>query len=56
VSDNDFGFYGGFAAGAIYSLSEKIFINAEYEIAWLASGYYKDGWLNTVNAGIGFKF
>lgn len=56
LSDNDFGFYGGLGAGAMYSLSEKMFINAEYEIAWLANGYYKDGWLNTINAGLGFKF
>ncbi len=56
LSDNDFGFYGGFGAGAMYSLSEKMFINAEYEIAWLANGFYKDGWLNTINIGVGFKF
>lgn len=56
LSDNDFGFYGGFGAGAMYSLSDKVFLNAEYEIAWLSNGYYKDGWLNTINAGIGFKF
>lgn len=56
LSDNDFGFYGGFGAGAMYTLSEKMFISAEYEIAWLANGFYKDGWVNSINAGIGFKF
>ncbi len=56
LSDNDFGFYGGFGAGGMYSLSEKMFISAEYEIAWLSNGYYKDGWVNSINAGLGFKF
>lgn len=56
LSDNDFGFYGGFGAGGMYSLSENVFISVEYEIAWLSNGYYKDGWVNSINGGIGFKF
>lgn len=56
VSDSDFGFYGGGGAGAMFFLNEKIFLSAEYEIAWLSNGYYKDGWVNSINGGIGFKF
>ncbi len=56
LSDNDFGFYGGGGAGIIYNISEKVFINAEYEIAWLSNSWYKDGWMNSAMAGIGFRF
>jgi len=56
LSDSDFGFYGGGGAGAMYLVNEKVFLSAEYEIAWLSNGYYKDGWVNSINAGIGFKF
>ena len=56
IKDNDFGFYGGGGAGLKIDLGEKLFINAEYEIAWVSNGFYKDGWLNTAMAGIGIKF
>jgi len=56
ISDNDFGFYGGAGAGIMLYLKENIFINAEYEIAWASNSCYKDGWMNTAGAGIGFKF
>jgi hypothetical protein len=56
LEDSDFGFYGGGGAGIMIFLKENIFINGEYEIAWLSNSYYKDGWMNTVGGGIGFKF
>jgi hypothetical protein len=56
LSDNDFGFYGGGGAGLMLFLKENIFINAEYQIAWASNNWYKDGWISTVNGGIGFKF
>jgi hypothetical protein len=56
LSDSDFGFYGGFGAGGMYLVNEKVFLSAEYEIAWLSNGYYNDGWVNSINAGVGFKF
>ena len=56
LSDNDLGFYGGGGAGIMVFLKENIFINAEYEIAWASNSFYKDGWMNTAMAGIGFKF
>lgn len=55
-TDNDFGFYGGGGGGIMYNINEKIFINAEYEIAWLSNSYYKDGWMNTAMGGIGIRF
>jgi len=55
-SDNDFGFYGGGGAGFMVNINESIFINAEYEIAWLSNSWYKDGWMNSVMGGIGMRF
>ena len=56
LSDHDFGFYGGGGAGIMIFLKENIFINGEYEIAWVSNTYYKDGWISTAGGGIGFKF
>ena len=56
VTDNDFGFYGGGGGGLMFNVTEKVFINAEYEIAWLSNSYYKDGWMNTAMGGIGLRF
>ena len=56
ITDMDIGFYGGGGAGLKIDLGEKLFINAEYEIAWVSNSFYNDGWLNNAMAGIGFKF
>jgi len=56
LSDTDFGFYGGGGAGIMFFLSQSIFINAEYEIAWASNTWYKDGWMNTASGGIGYRF
>jgi hypothetical protein len=56
VSTNDFGFYGGASVGFMKSFGEKMFINLEYEWAYLSNSYYKDGFMNTAMLGVGFKF
>jgi hypothetical protein len=56
LSDNDFGFYGGGGAGLVFNITETFFVNGEYEIAWASNASYKDGWLSTAGAGIGFRF
>jgi hypothetical protein len=56
LEDNDFGFYGGGGAGVMFLLTEKLFINAEYEIAWASNSWYNDGWINSAMGGIGFRF
>ena len=53
---DDFGFYGGGGAGFMYFLKSNIFLNMEYEWAWLSNTYYRDGGMNTASAGIGMKF
>jgi opacity protein-like surface antigen len=55
-TSNDAGFYGGLGAGVMKSFNEKMFINLEYEWAYLSNGYYVDGFMNTVSLGIGVKF
>jgi hypothetical protein len=50
------GLYGGASAGFMFDINEKIFINAEYEIAFLANYYYSgDVWMNSPMAGIGIR-
>ena len=56
LNSSDFGFYGGAAAGFIINLNEKVFLNAEYEWAYLSNSWYRDGFVNTAMAGIGFRF
>jgi hypothetical protein len=56
ISDNDAGFTAGGGLGAMYFFNEKVFLNVEYELLYLGNSFYKDGLLNTVSLGIGFKF
>jgi len=52
----DTGFYGGAGLGGMLFLKENIFLNLEYEWAYLSNSYYDNGFLNTAQLGIGFKF
>jgi hypothetical protein len=56
ISTTDFGFYGGGSAGAMLLITPKLFINAEYEYAYMSNSYYKDGVISSAMGGIGFKF
>jgi len=56
LSNNDSGFVGGGGAGALYFLSEKIFMSGEYELLWMSNSYYRDGLINTASLGIGIRF
>lgn len=56
ITSSDFGFYGGAGAGFIINVNEKVFLNAEYEWAYLSNSWYRDGFVNTAMAGIGFRF
>ncbi len=56
VSVSDSGFYGGLALGAMFNVSSTVFLNAEYEWAYLSNYYYKDGNINSIMGGIGFRF
>jgi hypothetical protein len=56
LSDHDYGFVAGAGAGLMYSLNEKVYLNAEYELMWMSNSFYSDGWINTVSGGLGVKF
>jgi len=56
ITDSDWGFYGGGSVGLNIFLKENIFVNAEYELAWLSNSSYKDGLINSAMLGLGIKF
>lgn len=56
ISASDFGFYGGAGAGFKFFASEKVFIIAEYEIAYVTNNYYRNGLMQSASAGIGLRF
>lgn len=53
---NDVGFYGGAGLGGMYNISETMFVNCEYEWAYLSNSWYGDGFMNTAQIGLGFRF
>jgi hypothetical protein len=56
VTANGAGFYGGGGGGLLLFVKDNIFLNAEYEIAWLSNSYYEGGWLQSGLIGVGIKF
>lgn len=56
ITANDFGFYGGAGAGIMINVHEMIFLNVEYEIAYMQNNYYRNGMMQTVMGGIGVRF
>lgn len=50
------GLYAGASLGGNVMVSEVLFINVEYEWAYLSNSAYKDGFMNSIMAGIGIKF
>jgi len=56
IESKDTGFYGGLGAGGMLFLKENIFLNLEYEWAYQSNFYRGNGFLNTAQLGIGYKF
>ena len=56
IDATDSGFTVGVGAGFTYSVSEKVFLNAEYEFLWLQNSFFRDGYLNTASLGLGLRF
>ena len=52
----DTGFYGGLAAGIVKGIGDHAFVNLEYEWAYLSNSFYRDGFMNSVMLGFGYKF
>lgn len=55
VYADDLGFYAGVSVGATYAFNQKVFVNLEYEWDYLSSSYYRDGYMESIILGIGFK-
>ena len=51
----DAGLYAGLGAGVTKSFSLDLSVSLEYEWAYLSNSYYNDGFLNSINLGIGFR-
>jgi len=56
LDTNDTGFYGGASAGTMVYLKENIFLNAEYEWAYMSNSFYQNGMMNSAMLGLEFKF
>lgn len=56
ISTNDTGFFGGASVGAMINLKENVFLLAEYEWAYMSNSYFQNGFMNTANFGLGFRF
>ncbi len=56
VEATDSGFYGGLAVGGRKEFGEKWFMSLEYEWAYASNNYYRDGFINTINLGVGMRF
>jgi hypothetical protein len=56
LETKDAGFYGGAGLGGMLFLKENLFLNLEYEWAYMSNSFYENGFLNTAQLGIGFKF
>ena len=56
IDTNDTGFYGGASAGIMIYLRENIFINGEYEWAYMSNSFYRNGMINSAMGGLGIRF
>ena len=56
AAGGDGGFYGGLGAGFSAKVGETILINLEYEWAYLSNSWYSNGFINSIELGLGFRF
>ena len=54
-TSTDAGFYGGLGADLIKEFNDKITATLEYEWVYLSNSYYRDGFINSINLGVGCK-
>lgn len=50
------GFYGGLSLGVMQKIGETIFMNLEYEWAYMSNTSYTDGFMNSILLGFGMRF
>lgn len=55
LKDHDVGLALGTGVGFNITLSEKLFLQTEYELQYQTNSFYKDGIIHQVTLGLGFK-
>lgn len=53
---NQAGIYAGAGAGAMYNFNKSVFLNLEYEWAFMGNTGDEDIFMNTASLGLGFRF
>lgn len=53
---NQAGIYAGAGAGAMYNINKSVFLNLEYEWAYMGNSQEDDIFMNTASLGLGFRF
>ena len=56
IKTSDLGFYGGLGAGLSIDISQEIYLNLEYEWAYLSNSWYSNGFINSIGMGLAFRF
>jgi opacity protein-like surface antigen len=56
VKASDSGITVGGGAGTLYSINDKLFLNLEYELLYLANSFYNNDLTHSFNLGLGFRF
>ena len=56
IKTTDSGFFGGASVGAMINIKENVFIIGEYEWAYMSNSWYGNGYMNSANFGLGFRF
>jgi hypothetical protein len=54
--DRDNGFYTGLALGGMKEVNDKIAITLEYEWAFMYNSFYREGFMNSIQLGVGYLF
>jgi len=55
IKQTDFGLSIGTGAGVNYHISEKVFLNVDYELLYLSNAFYTNALTNSVTLGLGYK-
>lgn len=56
TSDTQWGMSGSLGGGALFWMSERVFLSADYEWLWLSNAFANTGSIGTASLGVGFKF
>lgn len=55
-SDTQWGMSASLGGGALFWMSDKVFLSADYEWLWLSNAFANTGSIGTASVGVGFRF